>query len=605
MKLRLILLIILLGCASGGAHAATYYVDGSVIDDAGNGAISTPKKYIRSGASLLASGDTLVIKNGTYTGANNIIGWNGVTLQSLPSGTAGNYTTIQAESVGGVVVDAEYLRAAFQVYDTNTVNYLHVDGIHFKHGLSGLFYLGGSYNWVSNCGFEDGMPVASNTETAIASITEGSYNLVEDCWVWGKGRYGFYTGSILGGTDHSIFRRVVVRLDASPTGYMSASLRFYNSNNNSMQNCIVIDSLVDNGAGGLGCNSPSVECIAFALGGSSSAGEWSHIFNGNIALNNPGRWGFSNEKGVMDDTKPNVWANSVLWGNENGFYPYNLAIGDSAYNVSGNKNVWNVSNMLVGSTTYGVALTATRLNNQYNISNSIFTGNTVSAFGDTDKTMSRVITDTIAYNNTSNTCLSGVGCTSTGLDTTTNPMTSIVRHLPRVETGTIGPNIMYQIGGTGNIHGAAGWNDTGATPLWPLANETAWSAKMKAYAASNSGDRGFAALSGTTDSPLTDYIWSYLGTPMTAAGIYAAGVAPTTTPSKAPGRYLTTQQLSLTTTAGTTKYCFGAGCTPTATYSSPFDVMKNLARQTVRVQSTDGSNVETVQDLVFLKQRRK
>lgn len=88
-------------------------------------------------------------------------------------------------------------------------------------------------------------------------------------------------------------------------------------------------------------------------------------------------------------------------------------------------------------------------------------------------------------------------------------------------------------------------------------------------------------------------------------GVPIEGAPPVTTPSRAPGRYTATQQLALTASAGTTKYCFGAGCTPTATYSSPIKVLQNLARQTVRVQSVDGSNVETVQELVFLKQRRK
>lgn len=607
MKLKLLALVVCACLSALNVSAATYYVDGAATNDAGSGSISTPKKYIRSGVDLLESGDTLIIKNGTYTGPENSIGWNGLVLQSVPSGSAGNYTTIRAETVGGVIVDSEYLRTAFQVYSGNTVDYLRIDGIHFRHGLGGLFYLGGSYNWVSNCGFEDGMPASSNAETPIASITEGSYNLVEDCWVWGKGRYGFYTGSTGGGTSHTIFRRVVVRLDAVPTGAMSAGLRFYNANNNAMQNCIVIDSKVDDGLGGVGCATPGIECISFAQGGGSSAGEWGHVFNGNIALNNIGRWGFSNEKGIMDNAKPNVWSNSVFWGGKNAFFPYNTSIGDSASNIAGNKNIWDVSKVLVGDVDYGIALTSTRLNNQYNVSNSVFVSIITSAFGDTGKTMTRNVSNTIAYGDGSNACLSGDGCTSTGLDTATNPIPSIIKHLPRVESGAVGPTIMYQIGGTGVRHGDSGWNDTTAAPLWPFANEATWSAKMKSYTATNLGDRGFAATSGAVATPLTNYIWSYIGTPMTAENIYdiAPTVPPITTPSKSSGRYAATQQLTLTATAGTTKYCFGTGCTPTATYSTPFKVLQNLARQTVRYQSTDGAGVETVKESVFLKQRRK
>jgi len=86
------------------------------------------------------------------------------------------------------------------------------------------------------------------------------------------------------------------------------------------------------------------------------------------------------------------------------------------------------------------------------------------------------------------------------------------------------------------------------------------------------------------------------------------GPAPVTTASKAPGRYLTTQQLSLTPSAGTAKYCFGAGCTPSINYTVPLRVPPmNTAggpAWVLNVQSTDGSNVEPVQTLEFRKQRQ-
>ncbi|MCX7927258.1 MAG: hypothetical protein N2606_03890, partial [Candidatus Omnitrophica bacterium] len=45
--------------------AATYYVDGSRVNDLGDGTSwSTAKKYIKSGIALMRGGDTLIIRDG-------------------------------------------------------------------------------------------------------------------------------------------------------------------------------------------------------------------------------------------------------------------------------------------------------------------------------------------------------------------------------------------------------------------------------------------------------------------------------------------------------------------------------------------------------------
>lgn len=499
----IILLVTILGAFS--VFAATYYVDPNVPDDSGTGNVANPKKYITSGILLMTGGDTLILKDGTYMGQNNMIGDYANPQVYLPSGSAGNFTTIRAENTGKAIIDAQYLRPAFSQGSGPTYrNYLHVDGIHFKNGFGGLFSIAGNNNWVSNCGFEDGQPYTDDSETPIAFVAGGSsYTLIEDSWVWGKGRYGFYTGSVNGGTHHVIFRRVVVRLDAVPSGWMSAGLRFYNSNTNAMQNCIVIDSLTDSNSA---ANGTCAQCWSFAQGGGSSVGEWDHIFDGNIALNNPYRGGFSNEKGYLPSTE--TWKNSVFWGLNQGFFPYNLVL-NSGYGTSG-QNVWSVINMLIGNSVVGINLTSTRANEAYNISNSIFTGNTTSAFGNTGFRLDRSINNVIASNNGSNTCNVGDGCITTNLDMATNPLTNIVRYLPRIESGVIGPTIKYQIGGTGTFHGDAGWSTANGIPLWPYPNEQLWSVKMKAYNVNTvSGNRGFAALN--TSTPLTNYIWGYLG----------------------------------------------------------------------------------------------
>ncbi|OFZ18549.1 MAG: hypothetical protein A2X94_17685 [Bdellovibrionales bacterium GWB1_55_8] len=491
-----------------------FYVDPNAPDDSGTGTISSPKKFITSGVALLSGGDTLILKDGVYTGQKNILGDHASPQIYPPSGSEESFTTIRAEHVGQAIVDGEYNYNPFAMGNGPTYrNYLHIDGIHFRYGAGTVFEIAGNHNWVSNCGFEDGLPYTNDNERSIASVSGGSsYVLVEDTWIWGKGRYGLYTGSTNGGTHHIIFRRVVVRIDAAPAGWMSAGLRFYNSNTNAMQNCIVIDSLIGSNSA---ANGTCTECWSFAQGGGSSAGEWGHVFDGNIALNNPDRGGFSNEKGYLPSTE--TWKNSVFWGLKSGFFPYNLAP-NNGYGTSG-QNVWTVSNMLVGNSGAGIALTSNRLYEAYNITDSIFTGNVASAFGASAKVLTRTLDHVIAYNNGSNACPLEDGCTVLDLDTTTDPLAQIVQHLPRVESGNVGPSILYQVGGTGLFHGDAGWDATGSTPLWPYPNEQTWSAKMQAYSVNTvSGNRGFAALSGTTSTPLTDYIWGYLGKPK--PGIY-------------------------------------------------------------------------------------
>ena len=79
-------------------QAATFYVDGSRADDSGSGSSwAQAKKYIYSGIQLLRSGDTLIVKDGTYVNDLDRI-------RGIPSGTTNNYTTIKAENDFGVVL---------------------------------------------------------------------------------------------------------------------------------------------------------------------------------------------------------------------------------------------------------------------------------------------------------------------------------------------------------------------------------------------------------------------------------------------------------------------------------------------------------------------
>ena len=71
--------------------ATTYYVDASRPDDTGNGlSLATAKKTLNAAVNLMAGGDTLLVKAGTYNERLN--------TNSIPSGTGfpTGATTIQA-----------------------------------------------------------------------------------------------------------------------------------------------------------------------------------------------------------------------------------------------------------------------------------------------------------------------------------------------------------------------------------------------------------------------------------------------------------------------------------------------------------------------------
>jgi hypothetical protein len=208
----------------------SYYVDPTAVNDSGDGSITAPFKTITAGISKLKSGDNLILKDGIYTGTENYIGDNASPRVYPPSGTASCETVIIAQHEGMAILDGEYSSTPFSfVNSIEGVNYLHVSGIHFRRGKSAVFNIKGKYNRVTKCGFEDGMAPDATTETPIAFVAGGSeYTLIENSWVWGRGRYGLYTSSTSGGTNNVIFRRVVVRLDDTPSGWITAGLRFYN-----------------------------------------------------------------------------------------------------------------------------------------------------------------------------------------------------------------------------------------------------------------------------------------------------------------------------------------------------------------------------------------
>ncbi|MEI8360545.1 MAG: hypothetical protein WCG01_00190 [bacterium] len=528
--LKLILVLVAFLVLPNFASAATFNVSltgtktvgSSIVDDWSDsncyGNIADAIKKMTAGA-----GDTIVINDGVYIGVANMINFS--TSFFPKSGVLDSYSTIKARNIGQTIIDGQYLMAPFD--NSNQAmpasEYLHVDGIHFRNGNCGVFSIKGSYNKITNCGFEDGQSASSTGQCPIADLVGGNgdtnnpvpstYNLFEDDWAWGRGRYGLYFGGNTPGADHSIFRRVIVRQDDAAQGPVSG-IMFYNGHDNVCQNCIVLDGTD---------SSISEHYGAFAATANyplSAPTTLNHLVIGSIGLNNEKYSGFFPQENINTFTLKDT----VLWGNLNGVTLSSNTVGTTSS-----------EHLTVGASTYrdGFNSNPGYVTGFLDVTNSIVVNNV--RYG-------LYYTRNASYiNNFGNIVGSILGTTVTN-GNSINPFIDSLKYLPRIENGSqlsgiasdggdIGANILYQIGKSGSLYGETDWNNITTTPIWPLPNEAIWAMKMKMYGSSGpGGDRGFAHLAGSTATPLTDYIWNYQGSSptMTAANIYeiSDGVAP-------------------------------------------------------------------------------
>jgi hypothetical protein len=495
MRLLVMLGLLLCCCDIHTAYTATYYVDASAPSDNGTGSHKRPKKYISSGIALMSSGDTLILEDGIYTGTSNMIG-TVAPRRFPPAGSAEHYTVIKAQNVGGAILDGDYSDVPFSNANQSepVASHLLIDGIHFRRGNMGVFEIKGKYHKVTNCGFEDGQSPSDKRQLPIADIvgSASSYVLFEDCWAWGKGRYGIYFGGSSPGVSNSIFRRVVVRQDDAAAGPVSG-IMFYNGHDNVCQNCIVIDSAD---------TSPGEHYGAFAATANYPTGSpatLNHQVVGSIGLNNKRYYGFLPQYNIGTFSI----INSVLWGN-----------GMSGISASPSTvGVTALDHVTIGANAVdGISGNPGYKNSFIDAQNTLSVKNGRWGFY-----YGRRADYVHAYGN-------GRGAQSgTQLkhELTSNPFLSTLKYLPRIEKGSksggaksagrdMGANLLYRIGGSGKLHGEPGWDQTTTTPLWPFPNEALWSGKMRGYTASGpGGNRGFAALKSPT--PLTDYVWGYLG----------------------------------------------------------------------------------------------
>ncbi|MFC2092134.1 hypothetical protein ACFLTD_05115, partial [Elusimicrobiota bacterium] len=470
------------------AYSATYYISPSGNDVTGVGSDGNPWATFTKAFNSMTSGDTLILKNGTYTGSANAINIG----QYPPDGTEGNYTVIKAENNGNVIFDGEGIRDMFLYYgQSNPMQYVEYRGLVWGNTSGNSVYLGhGEYVKFYLCGFYETGGGNDSCLVLTAHNGESSNNiLLEECYAWGNGHYKFMSYQ----SDHIIFRRCVARYDYVDAGGTDPKGGFsvYWSHDVELQNCIAIDGDTrslwgdTSGAGG-----------AFYMPNNSN-GSYNVTVNGCVALN----WDMS-FSGTRDDDLGDVdFLDCIGWS---------TWTGDS---LSRGADI-NYRHCTFGDFTNPTSPSFNGYAGDDEMSNSIFYDISSNVIGD--------------YEIVNNNCFYNCPIVTPGTNAIENvdPLDGIpgngnkaLKYLCRIEKdsdlsgaasdgGDIGANIQTKIGISGTLYGEEGYNTVTEDSLWPFPNEDIIRKNMRTYSDHGiDGTRGFCA-DGQT---LTKYIWEYLG----------------------------------------------------------------------------------------------
>jgi parallel beta-helix repeat protein len=542
IKIPIFLLCVFL-LTSVTAHGATFYVSPS---GSGSSCSDLSRCTLSTGLGTLSAGDTLVLGDGTY---NTYL-----STPDIPSGTAGNYITIKAENDGLAVISNSTPNMA-TIYSYG-MSYVQFEGLKIvsnipsdsSAGLGAALSIGTNahHNKFLRCGFVT-TPCGDGNSSCInrsnVSIS-GNYNLIEDSWAWGGGRYKVL---IFGGdsTDtstgsYNILRRVVVRHDREYSGSFNpqGGVQIYQAYGTVLQNVLVLDSDQEdyydsNCHLGASC---FYGAFMFAKG---TKGGPTDIY-GSMALH------FSNANATAIDEGTNTGAGAYGEGD----YPVGAITVDNfvAYDGTGGfhgapsghfmPHVLTLTNSLMSNIDsagslalpeYGTGFyagdTVTNQASTAIATNTIFSDIVQGAGGDGGYALYNVLGESdnnVFYGNNTN---YGLSSTSGANDiTTTDPIGNLVNYPVRVESGDSGPTILYKMGESGTLYGEPGYDTLTTDELWPWPNEDRIKADMSSYPLSWPADglpspvRGFTStgpqLDGTSEITLTSYVWETLGNQM-------------------------------------------------------------------------------------------
>lgn len=509
---------------SSAASAATRYValTGS---DAGNNCTkeAAPCKTIKRGIATLASGDTLIVGDGTYKES----------ITDMPSGSAAAYTTIRAAHDWGVTIDGSEFPNNFQDgIRVSAKSYVRIRGFHVKMNQASADNLPIGVPYSNHVKIERCSASYGGTQGNVASIGVGpgsSHVLIEESYAFGGGRYQFLVYQ----SEHVVVRRSVARNDYWAGTLQCGGFVNYDSKFTTWQNNIAVDS-------------DTADCSGKLFGGfwnenkPTEQPDTSQSLVGNIILNVQAYyagdldWAVSGTRNIRD---------MVIWGSSGGYHGDQGP--DETASVSANRmTIGGITGKYDGPN--GSPARGTGFSIFGNISNSLT--NSILAdcesLGVADYTHSdyNVFSGNGADYGGVHKATKGTHDRSSQNNNTIDPRTSGFLYLPRIEAGSplktagkdgtqIGAEIVFRTGASGTLDGDPGWDTLTSEALWPFPNEDYIRTDMAAYSGpGGKGERGFTtgkSLDGTPQT-LTKYVWEYLGNqiPGDVYGLHIFGPLP-------------------------------------------------------------------------------
>jgi len=483
------------------AWATTYYLspsgsDSYTTEQAQNE--GTPWKTFGKAFGEMSAEDELILLDGVYSEAagTGYISYLGTGSEQAPSGTNKSAMTIvRAKNAGNVTVDGGSNAGLFVGRSTRKDSYIKFQGITFEGG--GSLY-NTSYIYIKNCGFHS----TDKSADAVFGIgtndheNGNTYNLIEDCWIWGQERII----AVNYRANNNIWRRVVIRGDGcdsascTGSGNPNVGISVYESQDVSLQNVVVVDRILGGGEPyGDFSTAQHTADVDYYLG----PAEWL----GCISLKAPDT-GFYFEADYANDNTINL-TNCVAWDSAvmgfNIVSPAsnkirNVTLNHLTAGANDSYDTFRLSDVDTGIVKNLISYSAPR----YGVNT--VDSDIVPSYCDVYNA------GTAAYYN--NSCSSG--CKTT--DPTSDGTPVSLKYLPRIEDGSVlkgtgdggdyGANIFKRYGTDGTFHGDSGYNTLSSTDLWPWPNEDRIKDEMD-----DDSIRGFCA----PGESLTHYIWNYLG----------------------------------------------------------------------------------------------
>jgi len=451
---------------------------------------------IQAGIGAMSGGDSLIVRNGTYTGASNRI-------EGVPSGNSrDDMTYILAETDYGVLIDLNQAAGYSAIYLGND-DYVYIRGFRVTNSEYTLVF---SYQ-SDYCIFKRIFAwETGGNNTFNFGANQSKYNLFEECAAWGWGRYSFMADGSTWDSLYVIFRRCVARNDnigndISEDARQTAAFGAYQEQFIFFQNCIAID--------GVEIPNPYSTMIWMTPNGAH------HVYwDDCIQVNNKGALWYMEGTTIPHDL---YITNSLFLGNEQ------TINGGRATGINSTQTgALKVRNCSFFDQDSSVAIFRGAGGSEDIVywNRNVFYLDTLISDENTNSLLDNTTVDSaVAFSNSApdGTWDSYVNANGTNLHdgspSSYDPATNYTYPPLRddgegLDNDNYGAHIEFQRGVSGTLYGEAGWDSLTSDPLWPFPQQDSIRKYMRQYDNHGmDGARGFCA----EGEDLTNYIMNWFG----------------------------------------------------------------------------------------------